>query len=102
MRGGEESAAAVGICSWSLQATTAWELADRVHACGLSAVQLALDPLRTGAMPLPEVTHVFGEHDVRVLSGMMAMEGEDYSTLESIRRTGGVIRMMLGGRRFAR
>src|SRR5207244_3794505 len=25
-----------------------------------------------------------------ILSGMMAMKGEDYSTLESIRRTGGV------------
>lgn len=82
---------AVGVCSWSLQAGSAWELADRVHACGLSAVQLALDPVRTGAMPLPEVTHVFGQRDVRVLSGMMATEGEDYSTLESIRRTGGVV-----------
>jgi sugar phosphate isomerase/epimerase len=53
-------------------------------------VQLALDPLRTGRWDVLETVDALGSSGVRVLSGMMEMEAEDYSTLESIARTGGV------------
>jgi sugar phosphate isomerase/epimerase len=79
------------VCSWSLQPRSARELAERVRAAGLDAVQLALDPIRDGAMPLAEVLDVFARERIAILSGMMAMAGEDYSTLHSIRRTGGVV-----------
>ena len=81
----------VGVCSWSLQPGSALELAARVRECGLDALQLALDPLRTGALPKPEVRAALEEAGIVILSGMMAMAGEDYSTLASIRRTGGVV-----------
>jgi len=81
----------IAVCSWSLQAGSVRELAARVRACGLAAVQLALDPVRTGVMPLPELAVALAAAGVDVVSGMMAMAGEDYSTLESIRRTGGVL-----------
>jgi L-ribulose-5-phosphate 3-epimerase len=80
----------VGVCSWSLQPGSVTELVDRVRATGLSAIQLALDPVRTGVMPLEEVQPALQNAGIAVLSGMMAMVGEDYSTLESIRHTGGV------------
>jgi L-ribulose-5-phosphate 3-epimerase len=89
-RGATGGGRTVAVCSWSLQARTARELATRVRETGVRAVQLALDPLRTGAMPFAEVTTAFGEAGITVVSGMMTMAGEDYSTLESIRRTGGV------------
>lgn len=80
----------LGVCSWSLQPRGPAELVESVVACGLRWVQLALDPIRTGAWLLAETRHRLDDAGVRVLSGMMAMKGEDYSTLESIRLTGGV------------
>jgi L-ribulose-5-phosphate 3-epimerase len=79
-----------GVCSWSLQAGSTDELVRRVQATGLTTVQLALDPVRTGVMPLDELQPAFERAGITILSGMMDMAGEDYSTLESIRRTGGV------------
>jgi sugar phosphate isomerase/epimerase len=65
-------------------------LAERVPACGLSHVQLALDPIRIGEWDELVCVEILAAAGVTVRSGMMAMRGEDYSTLESIRRTGGV------------
>ena len=79
------------VCSWSLQPRAAHDLADLVRACGLTAVQLALDPVRTDAMPLEQVRAAFAEHGIGIVSGMMAMAGEDYHSLDSIRRTGGIV-----------
>jgi L-ribulose-5-phosphate 3-epimerase len=42
-------------------------------------------------MPLAEVEEVLAGGGLSLLSGMIAMAGEDYSSLESIRRTGGVV-----------
>lgn len=81
----------VGVCSWSLRPRNAAHLAELVRQTGLAAVQLDLDPIRTGAMGLDEVREALGRVGAVVASGMMRMAGEDYSTLESIRRTGGVV-----------
>jgi sugar phosphate isomerase/epimerase len=81
----------LGVCSWSLQPESVAELASRVPATGLDAVQLALDPVRRGDLPLGEVEEVLAGGGLSLLSGMIAMAGEDYSSLESIRRTGGVV-----------
>lgn len=81
----------IGVCSWSLEPADADELAERVHRTGVEAVQLALDPIRLGQMGVGEVRARLREAGVGILSGMMAMAGEDYSTLASIRQTGGVV-----------
>ena len=83
--------AAPAVCSWSLRPRDADHLAGLVRECGLASVQLALDPIRTGAMPLTDVRTAFSGHGIAIVSGMMAMAGEDYTTLESIRRTGGIV-----------
>jgi L-ribulose-5-phosphate 3-epimerase len=80
----------LAVCSWSLQPGSTTELISRVQATGLNAVQLALDPVRTGVMPLAEVQPAFERAGLTIVSGMMDMASEDYTTLESIRRTGGV------------
>ncbi len=80
----------VGACSWSLQPESPADLASKIQAVGVSAVQLALDPLRTGDWPIDETVASLSTAGVEIRSGMMAMRGEDYSTLETIKRTGGV------------
>ena len=81
----------IGVCSWSLQPRDLAGLLDGIRATGVRAVQLALDPLRTGVMD-PEATgQALRQAGIAVPSGMLAFPGEDYLTLESIRRTGGVV-----------
>jgi sugar phosphate isomerase/epimerase len=95
------SAARIGVCSWSLRASDPAELAERVRACGLAHVQLALDPLRaarepgrargsTGAWETARTRDALAAAGVTVLSGMMGMRGEDYSSPATIRATGGL------------
>jgi L-ribulose-5-phosphate 3-epimerase len=79
----------VGVCSWSLKPRSPQDLAQKARWCGVDALQLALDPLRAG-WGVEETVRALGEAGLAVRSGMMAMAGEDYSTLESIQRTGGV------------
>lgn len=80
----------LGVCSWSLQPGSPAELVERVRATGLDAVQLALDPIRRREWILGDTVDRLRAGGLRLLSGMMGTQGEDYSTLESIRRTGGV------------
>ena len=80
----------IGVCSWSLRPENAGDLARQLLQTGTSAVQLALDPLRTGEW---QAEATFGElraSGIEVLSGMVATRGEDYSSLERIRETGGL------------
>ena len=79
----------LGVCSWSLQPADPRQLAERVRATGLDRVQLALDPLRTGAWPLDATRSALDAAGIQIASGMMGTRGEDYTTLESIRVTGG-------------
>jgi sugar phosphate isomerase/epimerase len=80
----------IGVCSWSLQPRDAADLVQKVAAAGLSALQLALDPLRAGAWPRADTAAKLRDAGIALCSGMMTMQGEDYATLDSIRRTGGV------------
>ena len=80
----------IGVCSWSLSPGSPAELVEGLGRAGMDAVQLALDPIRKGEWGERETIAAFCDAGIDILSGMMAMAGEDYSTLESIRRTGGV------------
>ena len=84
----------VGVCSWSLAPSGATELAERVRAAGLDAVQLALSPLELDGQGERSVTgtaRILDGAGIEILSGMFAPVGEDYSTLETIRVTGGLV-----------
>lgn len=80
----------IGVCSWSLAAEDAAEMAQAASACGVQGVQIALDPIRQGAQDPAHVVSRLRDAGLALLSGMMATRGEDYSTLDSIRRTGGL------------
>lgn len=80
----------LGACSWSLRAETPHALADLVHEVGVTSLQLGLDPLIHGAWQLADVQRAFESRELTIASGMMGMKGEDYTSLDSIRETGGV------------
>jgi sugar phosphate isomerase/epimerase len=80
----------IGVCSWSLQPESPAALAEQLTAIGATGVQLALGPIRSRDWSVAQTRAALNEADITVLSGMMTTEGEDYSTLDTIRDTGGV------------
>jgi len=81
----------LAVCSWSLQPANPQELIAHLKTIGLPRVQLALDPLRESPEVWGNFPAMCGEHGVSIVSGMFGTIGEDYTTLESIRLTGGVV-----------
>jgi sugar phosphate isomerase/epimerase len=84
------STSQIGVCSWSLQPVSPDDLVRKVTSTGLSRVQLALAPLRGREWDVEETQQRLADAGLSVVSGMMSMAGEDYSTLDSIRVTGGL------------
>ena len=80
----------LAVCSWSLQATTPQELTERLQATGISRVQLALDPLREEPTVWGDTEAILTQAGIAIVSGMFGCVGEDYSTLDTIRETGGI------------
>ncbi|MBC7773025.1 MAG: sugar phosphate isomerase/epimerase [Pyrinomonadaceae bacterium] len=83
----------LGVCSWSLKPTSPSDLAFKVNECGLRTIQLALDPIRLdpSTWALKDTWKRLDQAGISIVSGMMVTKGEDYSTLDSIRRTGGIL-----------
>lgn len=80
----------LGVCSWSLQSLGPRDLLAGLETVGIDNVQLALVPLVEEPRIWADAAQILHENGVRVLSGMFATSQEDYTTLESIRETGGV------------
>ena len=80
----------LAVCSWSLQPTTPQDLLSKLQATGVRQVQLDLDPLRENASVWEDYATQFRAKNVNIVSGMFRCVGEDYSSLESIRETGGI------------
>lgn len=81
----------LGVCSWSLLASSPQDLAQKVQALGVNRVQLALTAHREDAGVWDGVSDALAGVGAKVVSGMFGTVGEDYSSLESIRKTGGVV-----------
>ena len=89
----------IGVCSWS------WRLpmdgvAAEMEKSGVKGVHLALGPFiapdgrhgsAEGAEALELVKAKIASGEWKLMSTMVAAVGEDYSTLETIRRTGGIV-----------
>ena len=86
----ESLAERLAVCSWSLQPAGPQDLITKLEVTGLRRVQLALDPLRETPGVWGETEGLFRQHGLTVVSGMFGCVGEDYSTLEAIRVTGGI------------
>ena len=80
----------LAVCSWSLQPKSPDELIAQVEAIGIPRVQIALDPLR--AEPSwRDFGALAAQQGIQMVSGMFGTIGEDYTTMDTIRRTGGVV-----------
>jgi L-ribulose-5-phosphate 3-epimerase len=86
----EPLAERLGVCSWSLQPADPADLIGQLKQIGIAKIQLALDPIREGGA-WADAGSRLAEAGIQVVSGMFGTVGEDYSTLETIRRTGGVV-----------
>jgi len=80
----------LAVCSWSLLPAGPEDLAQKLRETGIRRVQLALDPLRASPKIWGDTEKIFRENGIIVVSGMVGCIGEDYSTLDSIRLTGGI------------
>jgi L-ribulose-5-phosphate 3-epimerase len=81
----------LAVCSWSLQPTHPQQLVDQLRVLGLRNVQLALDPLRESPEIWGGTADLCRTNGLTLVSGMFGTVGEDYTSLESIRRTGGLV-----------
>lgn len=82
----------LGVCSWSLRPTGSLDLAALVHRVGVKHIQLHLDPIRESKPDWGEIQtlQVLRRAGIDIVSGMMSMLNEDYSSLDSIAKSGGV------------
>jgi sugar phosphate isomerase/epimerase len=81
----------LAVCSWSLQPPNARQLVAAIRETGLSRIQCALDPFRLDPDSWDSLPQICAEEGLSLVSGMFGAEGEDYSTLDSIRITGGLV-----------
>jgi len=82
----------VAVCSWSLEPKSLDELLQLLAQTGVKRTQIALDPIRTNEKGgWKDVAQKCRDAGVTLVSGMFGTKGEDYTTLETIRRTGGVV-----------
>ena len=81
----------LAVCSWSLQPTSPQQLVEQLQTIGIARVQLALDPLREHPEVWGAAPTLFAQHDITIVSGMFGTVGEDYTTPETIRHTGGIV-----------
>jgi sugar phosphate isomerase/epimerase len=81
---------AIGVCSWSLQVKSIPELAQFMDHLALEVVQIACGDPHHAAWEegdrLPEVARSFGFH---MTGAMLGFPGEDYTTPQTIQKTGG-------------
>ena len=82
----------IGVCSWSLQPEGAAHLIELVKQLGLEHVQLALWPIvgLDDKRTYQELGHL-KKSGLTFTAAAMGFPGEDYSTIDAIRRTGGYV-----------
>jgi sugar phosphate isomerase/epimerase len=81
----------LAVCSWSLQPESPAALLAQLNTIGIRKLQCALDPVRENPSVWGSIQRDCATAGIEIVSGMFGTLGEDYSTLDSIRRTGGVV-----------
>ncbi len=80
----------IGVCGWSLHPDGTADLIARVRRLGLTHLQLALSPLtKLADEDRADAVALLRDSGLTLAAGMISFEGEDYSTLGTIRQTGG-------------
>lgn len=81
----------LAVCSWSLQPASAQDLITKVRDLGLRRIQIALAPICRNPRRWESLSQLCREEKIELVSGMFEPAGEDYSTIASIQRTGGLV-----------
>jgi L-ribulose-5-phosphate 3-epimerase len=81
----------LAVCSWSLQPESPEALLAKVKEIGIPRLQIAIDPFRENPAVWNKFHDLARSQGVTCVSGMFGTLGEDYTTMESIRKTGGVV-----------
>src|SRR6476660_4675166 len=82
----------IGVCSWSIHPKSTQELIDNVKKLGLQHVQLALMQLATmDDKQKHQELGVLKNSGLVFTAGMIGFGDEDYTTIASIRKTGGYV-----------
>jgi L-ribulose-5-phosphate 3-epimerase len=81
----------LAVCSWSLQPESPEALLAHLKTIGIPKVQIALDPIRENPAVWGKYGELCSQSGISQVSGMMVTVGEDYSTMETIKETGGVV-----------
>ena len=81
----------LGVCSWSMLPQNADDMARIMGELGLKKLQLGLVPHRDDAGIVDGVAEALEKVGARVVSGMFGTIGEDYTTMETIKVTGGIV-----------
>lgn len=79
----------LAVCSWSLKPQSPTDLISSCALCGINSVQLALLPLIHEEQWSGTSAKLQSE-GITVISGMLEASGEDYTSLETIAKTGGL------------
>jgi sugar phosphate isomerase/epimerase len=81
---------AIGVCSWSLQVKSVPELRERLERLGIDVVQIACGDPHHAAWAegerMPEAARAAG---FRMTGAMLGFPGEDYTTPQTIQKSGG-------------
>lgn len=80
-----------GVCSWSMRPESPQQMADVLGDLGLKKLQLALVPHRDDAGIVDGMPEALAAIGAKIVSGMFGTIGEDYSSMEIIKKTGGVV-----------
>jgi sugar phosphate isomerase/epimerase len=81
---------AVGVCSWSLQVTSIPELQRLMQRLGCDVVQIACgDPHHAAWQEGDELPKAARQSGLRLTGAMLGFPGEDYTTPQTIQKTGG-------------
>ncbi len=80
----------LGVCSWSLQVKSVPELVKLMNEVGAAVTQVALgDPNHATWVEGPDLIKALKRAPLELSAAMIGYPGEDYTTPETIRRTGG-------------
>ena len=93
----------IGMTSWSIRPKNLLEALDTARTLGMDCVHLGFfDDVAVAPATIEGVQAWLAQHSVRISATCVAFAGEDYSTLQTIRQTGGYLPDELFEQRLAR
>src|ERR671933_587935 len=81
---------AIGVCSWSLQVTSVPELRRLLDRLGVNVIQIACgDPVHASWAEGDDMPAAARAAGFEMTAAMLGFPGEDYTTPQTIKQTGG-------------